>query len=95
MVIIAAVVRVHEGKGEELEREFLRLQPTVLKDPGALAYVLHRSVDDPCKFFVYEKYENDEALKYHMSTDHFKSFFSKLGPLMKGDPEVGFYSEVT
>ncbi len=94
MVIISAVVRVKEGKGPVLEKAFLELQPKVLKDPGAITYLLHRAVDDPCKFFVLERYENQEALDYHMSTDHFKAFFKEFEPLMTGTPEVGFYQEV-
>jgi quinol monooxygenase YgiN len=94
MLIIAAVIKVHEGKGEEFEKEFRQLQPRVLKDPGAIAYVLHRSVDDPCRFFFYEKYESSEAIKYHTSTEHFKGFFQKMGPIMIGKPEISVYQEV-
>ena len=94
MVIIAATLHVNEGKGKVLEKGFLQLQAKVLKDPGTIAYVLHRSVDDPCKYFVYEKYESDEALKYHTSTEHFKTFFQKIGTFVKGQPEIGFYQEV-
>jgi len=94
MVIIAAVMQINEGKEAELEKEFLQLKAKVLKEPGTIDYVLHRSVDDPCKYFVYEKYESDEALKYHTSTEHFKTFFQNMGKFVKGQPEVGFYQEV-
>ena len=94
MVIIAAVMQVNEGKGAEFEKEFLELRAKVLKEPGIIAYILHRSVDDPYKYFVYEKYQSDEALKYHTSTEHFKTFFQKMGTFVKGNPEVGFYQEV-
>ncbi len=94
MVVIAAVIQVNQGKGEEFEKGFRQLQPKVLKDPGAIAYILHRSVNDPCKFFFYEKYESDEAVKYHTSTEHFKAFFQKMGPIMKGKPEITYYQEV-
>jgi quinol monooxygenase YgiN len=93
-VVVAAVIKVNEGKGKEFEKEFLQLQSKVLKDPGAIAYIMHRSVDDPCTFFFYEKYASDEAVKYHTSTDHFKGFFQKMGPIMKGKPEISFYHEV-
>ncbi len=94
MITIAAIIHVNEGKGAEYEKEFLQLQPKVLKEPGVIAYVLHRSIDDPCKYFVYEKYENEEAVKYHTSTKHFKAFYQKFGAIIKGKPEVGYYQEV-
>ena len=93
-VIISAVIRVNEGKGEEFEKGFQQLQPQVLKDPGAIIYKMHRAVDDPCKFMFYEKYESDEAVKYHTSTEHFKSFFQTMGPIIKGKPEISYYHEV-
>lgn len=94
MFVVAAVMKVSQGKGEEFEKEFLKLQPRVLKDPGAVAYVLHRSSDDPCKFLFYEKYENAEAFKYHTSTEHFKAFFQKMGPIIEGKPDITVYHEV-
>ncbi len=94
MVIIAAVIRVNEGQGAYFEKEFKQLQPKVLKDPGAITYTLHRGKEDPCKFFFYEKYKDDEAVKYHTSTEHFKTFFQKMGPVMKGKPEIAYYEEV-
>jgi quinol monooxygenase YgiN len=94
MVVIGAVIRIKKGKNAEFEKEFLKLQGLVLKDPGCVSYAMHRSVDDPTKYFVYEKYASDEAVKYHTSTDHFKAFFSKMGPVMEGQPEINFYQEV-
>jgi quinol monooxygenase YgiN len=94
MIVIAAIIKVNEGKGDEFEKGYRSLRAKVLKDPGAIAYILHRSVDDPCKFFFYEQYENEEAVKYHSSTEHFKSFFQKMGPIMKGPPEISYYKEV-
>jgi quinol monooxygenase YgiN len=94
MVIVAATIQVAEGKGAQFEKGYLALAPKVLKDPGAIAYILHRDLTDPCKFFFYEQYENDEAVKYHTSTAHFKEFFQTMGPIMKGRPEVRQYTEV-
>jgi quinol monooxygenase YgiN len=93
-VIISAVIRVNEGKGDEFAKGFLQLQAIVLKDPGAIAYTLHRAVDDPNKFLFHEKYASDEAVKYHTSTPHFKAFFQKMGPIFKGKPEISYYHEV-
>jgi len=94
MVVVVAIIYAKAGKGPELEKELLELQAKVLKDPGAIAYVLHRCVDDPNKYFVYEKYESDEAFKYHTSTEHFNAFFQKLGTLIEGELEVSYYQEI-
>jgi quinol monooxygenase YgiN len=97
VIVIAGVLQIKDGKQLAFEDEFLRLQSRVLHDPGAVAFALHRSKKNPLTYFVLEKYTDDEALKYHTSTEHFKESFQKLEPLIAGNPEdgVGFYEEVT
>ena len=95
MIVVAAMLKAVDGKGDDLEKEFRKLVPKVLNDPGAISYVVHRNIDDVSKFFVYEKYESRDALKYHSSTEHFKEFSRAIAALLSGRPEVGLYSEVT
>jgi quinol monooxygenase YgiN len=94
MIVVAAKLKAAEGKGDELEKEFRKLIPNVLKDPGAISYVVHRKVDAPNEFLVYEKYESGEALKFHGSTEHFKEFSKAIASLLEGRPEVGIYNEI-
>ena len=94
MIVVTAKMKAVEGKGDELEREFRRLVPKVLKDPGAISYVVHRKVDAPNEFFVYEKYDSEEAFKLHISTEHFKEFSSAIASLLDGRTEVGIYNEL-
>jgi quinol monooxygenase YgiN len=93
MIVLAAVIKVVEAKREEFEREFRKLAPKVRKDPGAISYVLYRHVKNPSQFLVFEKYESDEAFKYHTSTPHYKEFNKNVGPIIAG-MELNFYQEV-
>jgi len=95
MIIQVAKIKTAEGKGDEFEKEFLKLMPKVLNDPGTVAYILHRSVNDPSLFLVYEKYESEEALKLHGETPHFREFFKATGSMIGGRPEIERYNEVT
>jgi len=94
MIVVAAVLKAAEGKGDALEQEFRKLVPKVLKDPGAIAYAIHRAIDDPNKFLVYEKYESRDALKFHSSTPHFQKFSRAIGPMLAGRAEVTLYNEI-
>ncbi|MBM4447121.1 MAG: antibiotic biosynthesis monooxygenase [Chloroflexi bacterium] len=94
MIVVAAKLKAVEGKGDELEQEFRKLAPKVLQDPGTISYVVHRKVDAPNEFFVYEKYESGEALKLHGSTEHFKEFSKAIASLLDGRPEFGVYNEL-
>jgi quinol monooxygenase YgiN len=94
MIVVAAKLKAIEGKGDDLEKEFRELIPRVIKDPGAVSYAVHRKMDSPNEFFVYEKYESGEALKFHSSTEHFKAFSKTIGPLLDGRAEVSIYNEL-
>jgi quinol monooxygenase YgiN len=95
MIVVAAKLKAVEGKENELEQEFRKLLPKVLKDPGTISYIVHRKTDAPNEFLVYEKYESGEALKLHGSTEHFKEFSKSIASLLDGHPEVGIYNELT
>jgi quinol monooxygenase YgiN len=95
MIVVTAKMKAVEGKGDELEQEFRKLIPKVLKDPGAITYTVHRKTDAPNEFLVYEKYESGDALKYHGSTEHFKEFSRTIGPMLDGRAEVALYNELT
>jgi quinol monooxygenase YgiN len=94
MLVVAATLKAAPGKGDELEKGFHALIAEVRKEPGTLTYIVHRALDDPNKFLIYEKYENKEAFDYHASTPHFKEFFKTAGSLLEGRAEIGFYREI-
>jgi len=93
MVVVCALITVAEEKGNEYQEKFKGLAAKVRKDPGTITYVLNRSTEDPDKFFVFEQYENEEALKYHASTEHFQAYRKETVDLVK-DRDVSFYHEV-
>jgi quinol monooxygenase YgiN len=94
MIVVVATVRVAEGKGGEFEKAYKALAPKVRKDPGAITYVLNRDNKDPNKYLFYEKYENEEAIKYHGSAPHVREFFKNMGPIMLGKVEITQFTEV-
>ncbi len=93
-VVVAATIKALAGKGDALEQELRKLAPKVRLDPGAITYVVHRGVEDQLRFFVYEEYQDGDAIKYHVSTPHFKAFSTALTSLMDGQIEVSRYKEI-
>ena len=94
MIILTAVLTTVDGRGDEVEAKFKELVPKVLNDPGAITYAVHRAVDNPNKFLVYERYEDEEAFKYHGGTDHFKEFGRSTREMFAARAEVQFYKVV-
>ena len=93
MIIISAIITIVEGKGDEYQKKFIELAPKVRNDPGAITYVLHRNIDNPDQFFVFEQYESRDAIDYHSSTEHFKAYRQETADLVV-DRQIGLYHEV-
>ena len=58
------------------EDEVLALLPQLAAasraEPGNLGYEIHRSVEDPLRVVLLERYVSREALDAHRETEHFK-----------------------
>jgi quinol monooxygenase YgiN len=93
MLVSTAVFKVKEGKSDEFINLIKTNIPVILKGPGAVAYSLSRSVEDPSTFLICEKYTDEKAFKYHL--DHFGEVISKIEPLLKGPPQGGMYQEIS
>ena len=47
-------------------------------------YVLHRKIGSPDQFFVFEQYENEDAIKHHSATPHFLAYHQVTAHLVTG-----------
>jgi quinol monooxygenase YgiN len=94
MIVINALIKSKECSGDDLQKIIKNHAPKFLQDPGCLEYKAHRRLDNPNFFFFYEKYENEEALKYHSSTPNFKEMFGAMKPLLDGKAEIAMYKEI-
>ena len=86
MIAILARLNVAEGKEAEFETVMLELAAQVrANEPGNQLYTL---VKDDDGYAVMELYDDDEALRAHGSSDHFKAAGGKFRGLMAGAPEL-------
>jgi len=84
MIVVSAMITIAEGKGDEYVAEFTKLAPQVRRDPGCLTYVLHRMIGSPDRFFVFEQYTDEDAIKYHGSTPPFLAYRQVTAHLVTG-----------
>ena len=94
MLVVAAMLKVLDGKGDELEQEVNKLMHKVLEEPGVITYLVHRSIDNPSRFFVYEKYKSSEDFVYHCATPHFKEFSEAFELIKDGELVIKLYNEI-
>ena len=94
MIGIVAKLPIKEGMEDDFIAAFKELKGEVAKDKGTLAYSLNKVSKEPGVFYIVERYEDQDALKLHGSTDHFKAFGAKLPPCLDGRPEITMLEEI-
>ncbi len=82
MTTILAQFKVQPGKEDEAEKALNEMAAAVeANEPGALAYIMHRSQKDPDEITVFEVYADAEALNAHGQTSHMAQFRSNFASL--------------
>ena len=77
MNTIIARIKIKDGKEDEAIAALKKMADGVeANEPGTLAYVIHRSIDDPSEIVFFELYKDDEAAKAHSGGESMKAFQS-------------------
>lgn len=91
---LLAFLEAKNGKESELERILLDLIPPTLKEPGNIAYVPHKSVDNPRVFMFDELWANEKSIEEHFKQPHMINLIDKLNPLLERPLELRRYHEI-
>ena len=84
MVCLAVTFRIKPGSEDRAADCFRQLTERSRAEPGCKMYLFHRSPDDPRKFFVYEQYDDEEALQAHSSSAYYAHYVhQELPPLVE------------
>jgi autoinducer 2-degrading protein len=59
-----------------------------VKEPGNLRFDLIQQADDPCRFMLYEAYENEDAAANHKTTSHYLKWRDTVKDFM-AEPRLG------
>ena len=75
MNTIIARLKIKEGKEAEAEKKLAEMADGVqANEPGTLAYLIHKSMDDPSEIIFFELYGDDEAAMAHSGGESMKAF---------------------
>jgi len=90
MICISATYVAKPGNEAEVIAIVGKMSEHTRQEPGNLMYLLHRSVAEPRKFFLYEQYEDQAAIEAHRAAPYFKEYvLEKLIPLLESRvPEI-------
>ena len=82
MITIIARIKIKPGNEAEVEKAASEMVAAVeANEPGALAYLMHRSQRDPTDVTVFEVYADGEAFSAHGQTPHMATLQGKLAQL--------------
>ena len=93
MIVVAAFITTVEGKGDEWENEIKKVVPKFRREPGLITFLVHRNTDNPSRFFLFEKWKSEKALKEHFETRDYKVYRDAVADMIK-DREVSIYREI-
>jgi len=73
-VCLAVMYTIQPGREQEAADDLHRLAIFTRKEAGNLLYVVHRSVDDPRHFLIYEQYRSMADLEAHRRMPYFQRY---------------------
>lgn len=80
------VLEVPEGRGEVLEQRFSQRAGEVEKTPGFESFELLRPTDGSNRYFVYTRWESEEAFQAWMDSQAFQQGHARAGADAPGGP---------
>src|SRR5262245_12218086 len=96
MTAVSYFVRMRDKEGQaDRVLQLLLENPRRIEggEPGNIAFGVHRSIDDPDEFWLYETWESLEAVEAHESGPAFSRYKEELRPLV--DPESLVFGNTT
>ena len=88
-VVKINAVTIPEGRGGELEKRFAARSNMVDGVPGFLGFELLRPADDGDRYFVYSRWESEEAFEAWTESSEFKAAHERV----PGREPVGTHNE--
>ena len=74
MVSFTVRLSFEEGDREIIAEMLRQLTPASRQEPGCVNYIAHFVEDEPRTVLIYEQYVDENALKAHRESEHFKKY---------------------
>ena len=79
MLVVAGSIRIDPADREQASVAARGVMTKTHKEPGNIAYVFSEDLEEPGLYYVFEKWENQEALDFHFTTPHMAKFQQAMG----------------
>ena len=96
MLTITAVIRARQGGEAALREALLAVAAYVgANEPETLGFFIAQSMDDPCVFTTYERFQDRAAMERHNASEAVARFFAVAKPLLEGEVTLVTCSEIS
>ncbi len=92
---LVAFLRAKPGHGDELGRRLFALSEPSRAEAGNVNYDLHRSIEDPEVWMLYENWATPAALDKHFEMPYMKEFVAKVGEVLASEMDLRRFSMTT
>ena len=74
MLTLVVTYVIAPGREKEAEDYLRALRAASRDEPGCRSYEVHRAIEEPRTYLIYEQYDDQAALDAHRDTPHFQRF---------------------
>jgi len=94
MLKVIAKNFVKKDKVEDVLRLTKELVEATVKENGCISYEMYQDEKDENILTMIETWENKEALKLHVTSEHFKRIAPSMSVFMEKPAEMNIYNKV-
>lgn len=84
-ITIVVHIKARPECKDTVRQRLLALVTLTTAEAGNVFYHLHEAVADPCHFIIYERWQNQAALDFHMRQDYLVGFLNDSSRLLSED----------
>ena len=93
-VRLIAIHLAKKGLGDQHMDILVKVIEPTRREEGNIAYVLHRSMDNPDELMFDEIWVDKESLEAHLKQPYIKSAVEQMTPILAKPVELRRYSEI-
>lgn len=94
MIALVSKATIKVGKKDEYKAIVEELAEFSRKEEGCISYGLFEDTQDPNILTFIEVWKDEEALKFHNQTEHFKKFAPQIKELREEGAVTNLYKKI-
>ena len=95
MVIVTVKTTPKSEFKNEFLQEFNKVASSVRKEDGCIEYEIFQKTPEGLEFFIFERWESQEALDAHLKTSHMSEYFTRTENWFDSEKELKIYQVIS